>query len=292
MADRAQRKLGVRLALMVVAGVVASTVVGVGPASASVGASASFTVPTGASVGSTNLNGSITMTNQNTPPNQSESNTVNEIKFAPSCGAAGTVANPCPTPDPGVFSINASASGAAGTACAGQTFSVSAPDASGIFTFSPNSPVVLAPPGGPGLSSCTVNFLLNVLKVPTIDVSPSPGVQTDSNLRVKETSNVSMLTPTVVVSQIIAVNRGVLGFQTQASPSVPVGGTISDTATLTKVPGTPTVTGTVTFSVFAPGDPTCAGPPLAQSTIAVAANGTAASTPVTATQAGVFRFVA
>ncbi len=289
----AHRALGVRLALMVVAGVVASTVVAVGPASADVSASASFTVPTGASVGSTNLNASLTMTNQNTAPNQSESNTVNEIKFAPSCGTFGTVATACPTPDPGVFSINAAASGAAGTACAGQTFSVSAPDAAGIFTFSSTTPVVLAPPGGAsGSDRCTINFLLNVLKMPTIDVSPgSPGVQTDANLRVKETSNVSGLSPIPVVSQVITVNRGVVGFQTQASPSVPVGGTISDTATLTKVPGTPAVTGTVTFSVFGPSDPACTGSPLAQSTVPVA-NGTANSSAVTATQAGVYRFIA
>jgi len=293
MFGRTQRKLGLRLALMVVAGVVASTLVAVGPASADVSASASFTMPTGASVGSTNLNASLTVFNDNFAPNQSESNTVNEIKFSPSCGAMGTVATACPTPDPGVFSINASATGAAGTACAGQTFSVSAPDASGVFTFTSTTSVVLAPPGGaPGSDRCTINFLLNVLKVPTIDVSVSPGAQTDANLRVKETSNVSGLSPIPVVSQTITVNRGFLGFQTQASPSVPVGGTISDAATLTKVPGTAAVTGTVTFSVFGPADPTCAGAPLAQSTVVVAANGTANSSPVTATQAGVYRFVA
>ncbi len=292
MAGKVRRVRGVRLALMAVAGVVASTVVAVGPASANVSGSASLTVPTGAGVGSTNLNASITMTNQNTAPNQSESNTVNEIKFAPSCGATGTLANLCSTPDPGVFSINASASGAAGTACAGQTFSVSAPDASGIVTFGPTTAVVLAPPGGPGLSSCTINFFLNVLKVPTIDVSaPSPGIQTYSNLRVRMTSNVSMLTVTVLPSQVVTVNRGVLGHATQASPSVPVGGTISDTATLTTSAGAVAVTGTVTFSVFGPADPTCAGPPLAQSTVPVVA-GMAQSSSVTATQAGVYRFIA
>ncbi len=293
MAARARRARGIPLALALVAGVVASTVVAVSPASARVGSSATLTVPTGASVGSTSLNGAITMTNQNTAPNQAESNTVSEIKFAPSCGTGTTGTVACPMPDPGVFSINPTAPGEVGTACAGQVFSVSGPDASGVFTFSPTiGSVVLAPPGGPGSSSCTIDFLLNVLKVPTIDASVAPAVQTFANLLVKETGNVTGLMPVAAVSQIVTVNKGVPGFVTQASPSVAVGGTVSDTATLTKTAGAAAVTGTVTFSVFGPGDPTCAGAPLAQSTVVVAADGTAHSSPVTAAQAGVYRFVA
>lgn len=167
-----------------------------------------FTLPFGLSVGRTNLAGSFTVTNSNNTPNQAESNTVTDIKLALSCGAFGTVANPCSTPDPGVFSINPTATGAAGTACAGQTFSVSAPDAAGIVTFTPSSAVVLAPPGGPALSSCTVNFTLNVLKMPTLDVGALDGIQTSANLRVTQTGNVSFVAATGSNSLVTYVNKG------------------------------------------------------------------------------------
>jgi len=279
-------------AITLVAGALtASSVVSAGPASADVGASAGFTVPDGAGVGATNLTASITASNLNSPPNSTELNTLSEVKFAPSCGILGTTDNVCAAPDPGVFSISPTPTGAPGTACAGVTFTVPGADASGVFTFMPSSPVVLAPPGG-GLSTCTINFTLNVLKVPTIDVGGSPGVQTISNLLVKETGNTSGLMPAVVVRQAITVNRGIPTFSTQASPSVPVGGTIFDTATLTKTAGAATITGTVLFRVFGPSDPLCAGAPVGQSTIAVGAGGTAQSTPVTAGVAGVYRFIA
>jgi len=275
-----------QMALMVGGGVVMSVLVSVGPASADVSASAGFTVPDGAGVGATNLNASITVSNTNTAPNQNEPNSVNEIKFAPSCGAFGSVVTPCGAPDPGVFAVSPVATGATGTACAGQNFSVSAPDASGVVTFVPSGGLLLA-----AGASCTINFTLNVLKVPSFDVSATPGVQTDVNLRVKETGAVSGVMPVVVVSQTITVNRGIVSLTTQASPSVPVGSSISDTATLTKSAGAPAVTGTVTFRVFGPGDPTCTGAPVAQSTVPVVA-GTAQSSSTTATQAGVYRFVA
>ncbi len=278
---------------MVVAGVVASTIVAVGPASADVGASAGFTVPDGASVGSTNLIGSITVTNTNTAPNQNESNQVIEIKFAPSCGAAGTVASPCSLPDPGVFSVNPTATGTAGTACAGQTFTVSAPDANGVVTFSPSGPpVVLAPPGGPGLSTCTINFTMNVLKVPTIDVSAAPGVQTDTNLRVKQTSLVSGLTPVVAVSQIITVNRGIVGMTTQASPGTPVGGSVADVASLTVSGGAAFPTGTVRFQLFGPNDASCSAASPPEKTSAVVVPGSATASGFVVNQPGVYRFVA
>src|SRR5262249_35967946 len=67
------------------------------------------------------------------------------------------------------------------------------------------------------------------------------------------------------------------GLTTNASGSVPVGATITDTATLTNVYGTPAA-GTVTFSVYAGTDTNCANP-LNASPIATATTGTSGGNP-------------
>src|SRR5204862_5539067 len=61
---------------------------------------------------------------------------------------------------------------------------------------------------------------------------------------------------------------------TNATAAVVVGGTISDTATLA---GGTSPSGTVTFDVFAPGDATCASPPLFTVPVTVS-GGTATAT--------------
>jgi len=282
-----------RVGLLVATGVVASGLLAMSPASAAVSAGASLSVPDGASVGTTNLAASVTVTNQNSAPNQAEGNTITEIRFVPSCGSMGTAANPCPTPDPGVFSLAASATGAAGTACAGRMFTVSGPDASGAFSFTVSgAAVVLAPPGGAaGANRCTINFTINALKVPQIDVSANPGVQTWVNLRARVTSS-SGLMPVPVVSRMVTVSKGVVGLTTQASPSVPVGGTIADNATLSRTAGAAVPTGTVAFSAFGPDNAACTGTPMSQSTNPVAGTGSATSASFPVTQPGVYRFVA
>ncbi|HVL28005.1 MAG TPA: VCBS repeat-containing protein, partial [Acidimicrobiales bacterium] len=88
------------------------------------------------------------------------------------------------------FAVASPATGAAGTACAGTSFAVSAPDAAGVVTLTPSAPVVLGPPGGPaGSDRCTVNFTFSTLRVPAVDVDPSaPGAQTRFSARVVSTS--------------------------------------------------------------------------------------------------------
>ena len=76
---------------------------------------------------------------------------------------------------------------------------------------------------------------------------------------------------------------------THASAPVPVGGTITDTATLA---GGVNPTGTITFQVFGPNNATCAGIPAFTSTKTVAGNGNYTSDPFTVPAAGSYRFVA
>ncbi|RKR91800.1 Ig-like domain-containing protein [Micromonospora pisi] len=77
--------------------------------------------------------------------------------------------------------------------------------------------------------------------------------------------------------------------RTTASPSVALGGQVSDTATLTDGVNP---TGTITFLLFGPGDPTCSNPPPFRSEITVSGNGDYTSTPFTPDAGGTYRWTA
>ena len=92
-------------------------------------------------------------------------------------------------------------------------------------------------------------------------------------------------------SPLIFTACAVLGptLSTIASSSVPVGGTISDTATLS---GGSNPTGTITFNLYGPGDATCSAAPLFTSTIPVSGNGNYTSASFTTTAAGTYQWIA
>ena len=76
---------------------------------------------------------------------------------------------------------------------------------------------------------------------------------------------------------------------TQASPTVVIGGSISDLATLT---GATNPTGAITFTLFGPNNASCAGAPIFSSTNAVNGSAVATSGTFTPTQAGTYRWIA
>ena len=131
-------------AVVVVATLATSVVFTVEMAHANVGISTSMTAPSAVAVGQTGLPASLTAINTNTPPQNTETNALTTIRLAPTCASLPMAPNPCPSPELGVFALGATGSGAAGTACAGMTFNISAPDASGIVTFTPVGTVVPA----------------------------------------------------------------------------------------------------------------------------------------------------
>ena len=92
------------------------------------------------------------------------------------------------------------------------------------------------------------------------------------------------------------VIQAVATIVTQATPTVPFGGSITDTATVTGAPApAPTPTGTVTFTVFGPDNATCAGAPIFTSANRPLSGGpppTATSAPFTPTAAGSYRWIA
>jgi uncharacterized repeat protein (TIGR01451 family) len=76
---------------------------------------------------------------------------------------------------------------------------------------------------------------------------------------------------------------------TMASPSVPLGGNIFDTATLT---GGSNATGTITFLVYGPNNPSCGGAEAFSTVVNVNGDGSYPSGTFTPTQPGTYRFVA
>jgi hypothetical protein len=127
--------------------------------------------PPQVAVGQTGLPGQLTIANGSSGVGPV---TLTQIVYNPSCGDFSLS---CGSPDLGVFSLSPTATGTGG-ACSGRTFTVGGPDANGRFTFTPQSPVVLQPPGSAN-SDCVIAFTFDVLRMPTIDSLPgTPGMQT------------------------------------------------------------------------------------------------------------------
>ncbi|GAB2854811.1 hypothetical protein GCM10027176_66680 [Actinoallomurus bryophytorum] len=95
------------------------------------------------------------------------------------------------------------------------------------------------------------------------------------------------VTSTCGDEQVVVV-KATPGITTTPSGSVPAGGVVSDTATIS---GGFHPTGSVTFQLFGPGDTTC-GTPIATRTDALSGGGTAASGNVTIGAAGTYRWTA
>ena len=123
--------------------------------------------PSSVTAGDTNVAGGLALVNNSSGVGPV---TLTSITYHPSCA---DFALACTAPEPGVFTLSPAATGAAGTGCAGVTFSA-APDGSGRYTLTPSAPIVLATGG-----NCTISFTFNVLRVPTTDAQvATPGVQT------------------------------------------------------------------------------------------------------------------
>jgi hypothetical protein len=156
-------------------------VIAVPAAFAGVGLSVTPNFPSPVSNGQTNLPASVTITNLSNGAEASGTVTLSVIHLVPSCAKSGTGVN-CPAAgeDPGVFQINSPVTGAAGSACAGDTFVVTVVDAAtGELKLAPSSKIVLGSPNSP-TQACVINFTFNVLKDPSKDFSTTlAGLQTE-----------------------------------------------------------------------------------------------------------------
>src|ERR1700730_9981638 len=137
------------------------------------------------------------------------------------------------------------------------------------------------------LGSAT-SFVGNILAGASVTLNTSAS---SSGGLYADTGAVTMDTNTVGTCNGAGGGGGLPGHPTIAttpSGSVPAGGTVSDSATLT---GGASPSGIVTFKLFSPGDTTCSGTPFATKT-GTLSGGTASSGPVTVGAAGTYNWVA
>ncbi len=271
----------IRILVSALAGLAGAIIVLPGVAQASLGADVEYTLTVPAAsltVGDTDIAVALTVSNANTGSQSILTNTVcnsntqsppcsppgtgtpvddRGINLVPSCGAFGPAPVTCVTPDPGVFAADAVGSGAAGSACDGRNFDIVASDpVYGTLRFTPQGATPLTLAGG---ETCVIEFEVDVVGYPTVDQSPTlPGRQTGQIADVSMFNAANDLTAYDSDSSNITINPATPTLETQASTTVPLGATISDTAF---VSGRvfPDPTANVHFDLYGPNDPTCAG---------------------------------
>ncbi|MFN2505694.1 MAG: beta strand repeat-containing protein [Acidimicrobiales bacterium] len=167
-----------------------------------------------------------------------------------------------------------------------------------------------APWGAPG--STVLSQRTNYTPVGEVDAFPAPaptpstatslatfnGTNANGNWSLYVVSDGAPQTGTIAGGWCIALTPTLLTptISTSATTPVTIGSSISDTATVTGgASPAPAPTGTVTFTLFGPGDPTCTGAPIFTSANRPLSGGpppTAASGPFTPTAVGTYRWIA
>ncbi len=249
---------------------------------------------------------SLGIGNFSTPP-ESDANpvfTVSQIDLQPACSDGSAPLCNSGVAEAGVVALSATGTGSStppgNTTCEGTWTIV--PD-----TGNPNTATRFRfePPGGEGTlllatgETCAVSFTALTLRVPSIDGSPDPEVQTFATSTAFRSSP---LLPSPVPNSsndrytVLAANPLLSTEASQSGPTVPA--TTSDTAFLDP-PSPPSSgngappTGNITFDLFGPADPDCAGAPFFSNTVPVNGFGsydTSASAAITSP--GTYRWVA
>jgi hypothetical protein len=156
------------------------------PAWAGVGLSAFPNFPSSVTVGDTGVPASVTVTNNSDGVEAVGNVTITSLRLVPSCSRATSLDPECDTApsvaDPGTFTLSATGAGQAGTACAGQAFSITVSNpATGEVSIAPSGgSLVLGPPNvGNDLDLCRILFTFSVTDLPNLDQNPAaPGLQT------------------------------------------------------------------------------------------------------------------
>lgn len=160
------RSFGIR-AVVVAVSLAASTVfVGTQPAAAADGLNAAITFQEIVAVGTTG-NGHIGIKNLGTTDLTIATDPGiggGVIYFTPSCGA---ISQPCALPETAI-TLNSPATVSNPLNCTAQSFEILGPDASGRYTFVPNTTITLAPN-----AECNFGFTFNAVSMPTNDSNPN-----------------------------------------------------------------------------------------------------------------------
>jgi hypothetical protein len=167
----------------------------------------------------------------------------------------------------------------------------------GTITFNLYGPSAEGPPACTGAPVATRTVPVNgftTYTTPTPAPVPGPGTYT----WVATYSGDANYTPVGPVgcgdpAETVTLGPGQPTIVTTATPSTTVGQPISDTAVITPPSGGPAPTGTVSFSVYGPNNPTCSGTPVFTSIVPVAGSpATASSGPFTPAAPGTYQWVA
>lgn len=255
--------------------VVLSALMNPGIARAAVVAGSTVSFPLNVAVGQSGLPAFIELRNNNTTPNQADSNVVCNsgaggscgsdpgITLIPSCGQLAFAGNGCTAADSGVFQLPATAVGQAGTACAGTVFNITLIDPTfGTVRFTPQpagSNVVL--PGAGTL--CRIPLTVNVLKSPAFDLNPgAPGIQTGQILSHTQVSIPTSIASFSRTTGSSTVARATPTIATTASAGITLGaGQLTDTATVSGRIN-PNPGAVIDFRLYGPGDSTCSAAPV------------------------------
>ena len=250
-AEITKRRLAV--GVTAVAAVVGALFVAIPSADASPAVVVTPTFPATTSVGQTGLAASLAVTNNSTSPDDTANITLSTIAVVPSCGSATFVGNancPSASADPGVFRVSAG-TGDAASACAGTTFTVKTTDTTtGRVAFTASSAVVLGQN-----ATCTIDFTVDVLKFPVHPLSTSDAntATTEQFAYVAGTNTLNHpVAGTGSTSTVVA--KAAPSITTTASAGITIGGSVTDQARLSNGASP---TGTITFALYGPNDPTC-----------------------------------
>jgi len=146
-------------------------------ADAGIGGSSTVVMPQTVVVGVT-FTATMTIRNQSTPPNDTESVTVAGVFLTPSCASTNGAAI-CfpPNLDPGVFDILSAAGDPGSGPCAGIAFQIGIPNpATGETQLIPGQTITLGPSNGPlAARTCQVDLLFVAKKLPENPVTPGTG---------------------------------------------------------------------------------------------------------------------
>jgi hypothetical protein len=268
--ERGCRRMTAVPTMAVALGAVLGMLLAAGPVWAGVGLGLAPTYPGTVVVGDTNLPVSLFIQNVSTDPQDAGTVTLDNIFHTPSCGASPVGSqNPCgaANADPGVFLVKGPVTGHTGTACAGKTFTIGPADPTTgevEFIAQGGSVVLQASSIGGGLATCQIDFLVDVIKLPTKDAGAAPLAQTGVLGRVNATASVGPTAGTGTGSTTVTVQAPTP--TPTATPTVTSTPTPTATPTRTNTPTstptpTPTNTPTATPSRTPTPSPTQTQPP-------------------------------
>ena len=207
--------------------------------------------PSSVQLGAQNLPAVLTVTNQSGGSFGSQSVRITDIRLNPSCSGGPSGSVPCsqaegrPAAASPVFNVDSPATGEAGTACAGTTFTVSAPNAAGTVVLTPSVPVTLGP-----AARCAIAMTFDVKQRPLDGATVAVAMVSAQTPPPGQSGSAASATASGT-SVLIQVAQATPTVATLAAPrALEEGSAFSGTAVITGIPGGPAPTGKAVVRAF------------------------------------------